>query len=83
MEKRIRVIYTLVKREKMKKMKKPRHCEGCNEGQPPVPFDKGDLYNALDFYCRNKGLENTRRCDMVIDIPIVFLPLCGFPLKSL
>ena len=41
------------------------------EDNPLTPFDKGDLYNALDFYYRqswNKDLEDTRRCDTDIVI---------------
>jgi len=54
--------------KKIKKRKKPATARGIPRDNPLTPFNMGDLYNALDSYCRNKGLENTRRCDTVIVI---------------
>ena len=70
---------------KNKKRKNLRRCEGCNEDNPLTLFNKGDLENALDFYYRqswNKGLVNTRRCDMFIDTIVAFSPSAVFPLRT-
>jgi len=66
--------YLGIEDKKIKKKKKTSYREGYTEGQPPAPFDKGDLENALGFYYRqswNKGLVNTRRCDTVIVICVL------------
>jgi len=53
--------YLGIEDKKIKKKKKTSYREGYTEGQPPAPFDKGDL-------------REKQHCDMVIDT-IVFPPL--------
>ena len=64
---------------KNKKKKISDTARDVTEDNPLTPFNKGDLYNILDFYYGqswNKDLENTRRCGMVIDTipPLRFSP---------
>jgi len=45
---------------KNKKKKTPDAVRGVTEDNPLTPFNKGDLYNVLDFYYRqswNKGFR--------------------------
>ena len=55
--------------KKIKRRKKSDTARDVTEDNLLTPFNKGEL-------------REKQHCDMVIDTTIVFLSLCGFPLKS-